>query len=966
MDISSYVIAYEPTTSKDVAIKQIAERFAYDLSYYTGARLKTVNFEHAEERMILFESGSEFLSVKGKDGNIIVSSNCELGFIYATEALFADYFTEGTISLDVNSISINSYKPQTMAQFLTYTAFETKYMRLNVGLDGRILGIYDKATGDNYAGTTATYIATITKSGNQLPTKKVEFSDVALFIFDNETALRFKYEVADEYLTLELLDDFGGNVSNLSFFNFNLSKIAENFSVIIYSLAYQTNPVTFPDGKSTTLGGIAYSKFHPVGSKLALIAGPKSEHRAIMKRVNETIDKTKVGYSPIGGANAMDHPGNYYDYMIVADWTSAAVIDGYIDLCNRYDIDLVDFHRGGSTFLNGTFDFIGYKDAADFRANVTDKLKANGIEAGLHVYSHLIEDGDKILTDPKWQQQVGVLSKMKLAEDMRSFGTIMKVDDSSKVVPIVNWAVRNSIYLLIDEEIVAITTYGENEFNVKRGAFNTKAADHKAGAEVRHLDGVYGMVAPDFDSELYLQVARNIAKAVDEGGFSMIYFDAFDGVGRQVPHNEIWYYCAKFVNEIYQNCKNPPMMESAMGVLVSTWISYTKPGAWDYPTIGYKPWNRMHVDSNDYYSQMYLPTTLGWYNFAPGVNNISSKYQYFDDLDYMGSLAIAYDMSNVYNPAPNVSPAYARNASYYAEIYSTLRKSNYFSEEIKKIIRDTPEKEYAVMQKTDGSWAFFEKFYAKQKLYDITIDKLQGVNPFDAQKPFIRIEGHQSSDGSNERVLVEFENLVGKKTFEGETDISNTHAFIVNVLGNNSDDAIGIRVKSESMYDDAVWDYAIKLDFEGWREFILVERENGSLEEYPFPSASHYALYRGPCEYGRVSDVTVYKFGTCDGVEIESIVAATHLSNPLKNPTVKIGDTMIKFETEIGESQYLEYFPGETTAKLYSIDGTCVDVSLKGEVIVPAGEFTAVMNADAADLPLRATITFGFTGAEVK
>ncbi|MCL2518265.1 MAG: hypothetical protein FWF15_06845, partial [Oscillospiraceae bacterium] len=321
----------------------------------------------------------------------------------------------------------------------------------------------------------------------------------------------------------------------------------------------------------------------------------------------------------------------------------------------------------------------------------------------------------------------------------------------------------------------------------------------------------------------------------------------------------------------------------------------------------------------------------------------------------------------------NTSPAYARNASYYAEIYSKLRKSNYFSEEIKKIIRDTPEKEYAVMQKGDGEWAFFEKYYTKQKLYDINTagrTEMQVTNPFDAQAPFfIRIEGHLSSKGANERTLVEIdENLQRKLTFTGETDISGTHAFIVRVLGNNSDDVIGIRVKSESMYDDAVWDYAIKLDFEGWREFVLVERENGSLEEYPFPPASHYALYRGPCEYGRVSDISVYKFGKCEGVQMENIAAATHLSNPIKNPTVQIGGTSVTFNTSIGESQYLEYFHGDTTAKLYSVDGLFVDVTVtvNGDANVPAGDFTAVMSAEASNMPLRATLTFGFTGPEVK
>ncbi|MCL2518271.1 MAG: hypothetical protein FWF15_06875, partial [Oscillospiraceae bacterium] len=646
-DISSYVIAYTNTEAKTGA-----DRFAYDIGYYTGKRISVINANQASGRMIVFDSGTAF-SIKGKDNNLYISGGNELELIYAYEAFLVNYLEGSKISIDVNNVSIDSYTAQNMNKFLTYTAFETKYMRLNIALNGHVLGLYDKASGENYANKGApTYIVAINKSGVKTPTE-ANFNDgTAVFTFDEETSLRFKYEISDDYFTLELLDDLGDNVTSVNFFNFNLTRIDEDFMVTLYSMAFQTNPNVYPDGKTTALGGTAYSKFHPKGSKLALIAGPKSEHRTLLKAANQVIDRTKVGYSDIGGANAMDHPGNYGDYIIVSD-SSRSAINGYIELSKKYGIDQIDFHYGASTFLNGSFEFIGYNSSAEFKTNVTDKLKEAGIVSGLHTYAHYIVPGDALLLDPKWQQQLGVLSTMTLTEDLSSSDLKLYVDDSSKVTPSVSWFSRNSRYLLIDEEIVSISTYGDNEFIVSRGCGGTKRAEHKAGATVKHLDGVFDLIAPDPNSELFLQVARNTAKAFNEGGFGMIYLDAIDGMGAHVPHDEVWYYNAKFINEILQNCEKSPIIEySAM--FPSMWISRTRMGAWDHPNIGYKEWNRRHVDSNMYYYDMHYPTTLGWYHFAPPVDNTNGKYKFFDDIDYMGSLAIAYNMGIVYIP---VAPA---------------------------------------------------------------------------------------------------------------------------------------------------------------------------------------------------------------------------------------------------------------------------------------------------------------------
>ena len=350
--------------------------------------------------------------------------------------------------------------------------------------------------------------------------------------------------------------------------------------------------------------------------------------------------------------------------------------------------------------------------------------------------------------------------------------------------------------------------------------------------------------------------------------------------------------------------------------------------------------------------------------------------QYFDDIDHLGSLSIAYNMGIVFNPSPaGQNAAYLRNGTRYAEIYSALRKSNYFSEAVKQIIRDNPQKEYAVQQKGDGSWAFFEKYYTATKLYDINTagrSTIAANNPFEAQQPFVRIEGYQSSTATTGTTLL---NLNSNADIRTQTlsasinvNINSQRALRVTVTGNNSNDAICIRLNCVTSTESSVADYVIRLNFEGEREFILSERDNGTFSDISFPGKydDHYAFLRADFNYSQVTGIQVYLSGACTGVRMSSIVATPAVTNAISNPTITIGGSSVTFNTTVSHSEYLEYMPGSATATKYSGTGAETTVTVTGVLpIVGSGAFEAEISADGAAMPIRATVTFGFTGPEV-
>ncbi|MCL2301272.1 MAG: hypothetical protein FWC27_14110 [Firmicutes bacterium] len=805
-----------------------------------------------------------------------------------------------------------------------------------------------------------------------LPVSAALEEDRLRVAFADGTTLDFLAEPKPGYIAFTLESPIPGEYTGLVFANSSLDCDIAAFSGVGCAMTWNVDMTYYPDAKAKHVMARVLNKGEVRGSKFAALFAPKERHRELLKAVVGDIADGAAAKSMVGGPYAMDSKSNYGDYMIVSS-SATKDLEAWKATAAAYSIDQIDFHQGGGTFVQGSMRFTEQGSPENFRKNIAEPLREAGIQSGLHTYAHFISNNDEILTDTKWQRQLDVQEIFTLAEDVsRSEKTLLAIESTANVSLKTGFFDCNTVYLLVDREIMKFTKVGANGFTVERGKCGTEKTKHAAGAEIRHLGGMFGMFSPDLDSELFLQVARWTAQAYNEGGFGMIYLDALDGLWSQTPE-EAWYYSAKFTNEIMKFCETDPMMECS-AMTPGFWISRARMGAWDYPTAGYKSFQRLHVAANLEFEDAYLPTTLGWYHMYPSEDNTSGRFQFFDDIDHLGALSAAYDMGMVFNPAPeeNASAAYLRNGRRFADIYSPLRKSGYFSEEAKAKVRENPDKEYAIVETSPGEWAFSEQKYIRTKLYDIGAPGRSAIvaeNPFAAQKPFIRIEGHRSSGSSEGTVLLP---LDPKQDLNGQSlsatlnaDLSEARALRVKVAGNNSGDALCIRLTSMSgsLGTSSLADYIVRLDFEGAREFVLAEPDNGSFSDLIFPekSESLYSYYREDFVYSNVTQIQVFLSGDCAGVRMSDIIATAHVSNAIVSPT--IGG--ITFLTSIGENEYLEYFPGEETAIKYDGKGNAETVAVDGalpEIAQGAFEISiAAGNDSLADMPLRATVTLGFS-----
>ena len=834
----------------------------------------------------------------------------------------------------------------------------------------RVLAIIDVRNGHNICPDAGTPFFVLEKrDGAEIPVERVEISDhenAVLTVLTAAGAFRVIAGVDREYFTFELEGKLPDGTYRMTFANTRFScDTADKDSLGAVGIALTTNvdPSYYPDNKSGRTGGVVYPHLGEAGAKLALIIAPVKRQKDVIKTVCAGIDKRRGICSKKGGAWGRDVRVNFTNYTIQHDSSVAFIVDN-LDFFKRIGVDMIDFHKGLGTFRQGDFRFAKYASAAEFRENVTTLLARNGLTAGLHTYAHYIDyDCDAILSKPEYQRQLKTLRTFTLARPIGADAQFVATEESTACVPNdFGFFVVNTPYVLIDNELIRFEKRDGFDCGfavAARGCAGTVAAAHAQGATIRHLEGYYFGFTPELGSDLFYEIARSTARAYNEGGFGSIYLDALDGINVHCDaRHEAWYYMAEFVRELLQYCDDDPVLEMST-FLPSMWAARGRIGAWDTPYRAYKAFNRKHAESNLEFIDRYGAPILGWYDFYPLTDKYPggehTKYQFPDDVDFMGSLAVAYDFATVFNGTTKEQLArYAglrRNVARY-KTYDYVRKAGLLTEAQRERLTERPG-EYVLSVDDGGNVSFTQTHYRRAKLFDLSDparNTVSFVNPFAAQTPFVRIEALLSTNYASPLTLLEPDEdkeLTAQpaalhRIFERETDISERLAKVVRVHGNGEQGSgvcadadcrtgdricgeeaaaggatgaagttagkICIKLRCATNSEKGFGEYIIDTDFAGTREFILVESDNGERTDHSFEQTEGlYAIYRSSLNNDRITEISVETEGNVSGVRMSPIIACAHVYEVLKDPSIKIGNASLTFDCELTSTDYIEF-----------------------------------------------------------
>lgn len=786
---------------------------------------------------------------------------------------------------------------------------------------------------------------------------------------------RFRLEAGGPFLAVELAELTGGDWYALEFARVPLTIDYDNpdgYGATAISAALGSIPLAMP-GMSDLLGGKTLGATFPRGAKILLIAAPKADLRGAIKTAAESIAPGAMPVSRAGGPWAAQTPKSRGNYIITGNKITDETAGQWIDHLKKFGIDQIDFHQGGA-FRQGDFVFDpeAYPGGvADFK-KMTDRLRASGMIAGFHTYAEFLSGDSKYVT-PVPHPDLDVMEEFTLAEDITDEQTDFAVEESTAdVSTITGFFVRNSLVLRVDDELIKFGAPNkEAPFGFgqcQRGAFGTVKAPHQKGAKVRHMTHMFGLFAPRADSELFLQIARETAQTYNEGGFSMIYLDALDGTGAIAPDPElVWFYDTLFVNEIIQNCVEPPLIEySTMNNNI--WLCRSRMGAWDSAHRGYRDFFNRHFQSNHLSAdRAFLPGQIGWLALAPAAGDDRPGFQkhtlFPEDIHYLGTktLARGYGYSLLDVPLTGILPAAEANGEILAR-YDKIRRAGGLGPETLRALND-PDRDFVLIEDSGDRDQIVP---ARYQSFEISPEErtFSFENPYRRQRPYIRIENrydagdYQSPDAVT---LLDFNEtplggVMKAEEFDPTIDLSRRLALGLWVFGTVSGTRYNLRIDSPKHMTSGHLDHFFADDFTGWRYIVLTRAQNGegAPADWPYSCGSIYDEFREMVHYDAISSVRLMADRETPEVKFRSVKALELKPYSLVNPKLTIAGESITFPVEIPSGYYLQWDPqcGDSQARVMTPDGAVVDT------VTPEGDFSMIP-AGAAEINWEADTTEG-------
>jgi hypothetical protein len=393
-----------------------------------------------------------------------------------------------------------------------------------------------------------------------------------------------------------------------------------------------------------------------------------------------------------------------------------------------------------------------------------------------------------------------------------------------------------------------------------------------------------------------------------------------------------------------------------------------------------------------------LPLHLGWWsNYTWNPPQVEPTFT--DDVEYLCCKMIGNDaglsmLGGLDTLTLNEHPVFRRLNGKIRQ-YEELRHNNYFSDSVRAVLRQ-PGKEFILYCDDNGRWNFRPAAWKKHKItgtghpssawtinnefgrqdVKLRLELLMSVKPYDdpenilltglpsdflvhGQAKGIKGEitassvkpgapGNTISFSAYSSGLVQREGswIKTEKNFKPWLDLHNNQALGVWINGDNCGELLNLRIESpEHLSMGARGDHFIKIDFDGWRYFELVETESSEFNNYIWPDEyfNVYNSYFYTVRFNTVDKLQLWYNNLPPGKEVSCMIgpvkALPMVSNIITSPSIKIGGEKIIFPVRMESGMYLEFYSAGD-CKLYSAAGKLLkEVKTEGRIpVIEPGE----------------------------
>ena len=712
---------------------------------------------------------------------------------------------------------------------------------------------------------------------------------------------------------------------------------------------------------------LASEKYGMLGRRGGILAVPRAKVREGWKAMTLAAG---VSHSKVGGAWALDDEGARGSY-IFATWMDMASLDDWISLCEKAGVDILHFHAWWDTWGESDVSTNCFPRGLPDMRLAADRLRAAGIRCGMHTMTLSMQFGSSFLT-PECSQELAYRHVYTLARDFRDGDDVLYVNepiapDQAKVLT----GDSNGNILQLGGELVEYNDFVREKpyrfLGVKRGFMktNVKRGGYAAGTAVKYPRHRFTAFFPDPDSPLADEVADRLAKVWKACGLCELFFDGSEG-----PRED--YVIDALVAKLHAK-----LDRGKDGIYCC--FSYNRPynmwfrsyaGAWDYPTTGPKPFTDCHVAHYLRNSRVenLVGLDMGWWQ--PWRGGATSRGFYDDEMEYYAAKCAGADaamsLHGFWRTSDHRLPFATESDTTRLGWWERARRARRFRAGLTERFA-APGADWRLKQDADGVWRVRPLAMTKQKVRgtdfakwtvdsseerpaELRVAALYAVDDAAAKTnalrlvdssflkdmvreaaPGVTVDGAAAANGN---IRLTASNASAEPTAAwcclkrtiGDPWLEVNRATTLWVKGDGSGATLNVQIRrTSSIFEGAIAEQYVKLDFTGWRKVGLLLRETDAeyADRFVWPYWDHHTqwspahLFRSLPLGRTVGAVSLYlngipKGGTVD-VEVSPVDSVPEKATTLEKATVVVNGqaTVLPFALKSGE--YAELRDGAWT-----------------------------------------------------
>ena len=640
-----------------------------------------------------------------------------------------------------------------------------------------------------------------------------------------------------------------------------------------------------------------------VGKTFGVVAGPRT---VLASGIGALASVTGIRPSACGGPKALDSEANRLSYAF-ANGLSPATVDDWIRFCKLSGIGVLHQDRWYETLGTYAVKKDLYPNGFADMAKVTKRIRDAGLHVGMHMLTGCINVNDPLVATRA--RELIPWCSYTLAKPFAPDSTELVVNEPlDPRHDVVYTYSGNGNFLRVGDEVVQYTALRKEKpyafLGLTRGFSGTKVSPTlPAGEPVDYLQQRYRAFYPKLGSKLIDDLADNIARVYNEGGFEQIYFDGAEGMGTPYRTDVM---CRK----IYERLKRSPIAEG--GGFRHAWWWRSRKGAWDSSQWDSKRFVDQHIKYADIFKKSELvQPQMGWW--APRLGWEPARGHFLDEMEYYAGKCTAIDaVFSVQCVGPDMSEAIRRQMELLGN-YERFRLARRFSDAAMRRLA-TPRAEQRLRRDASGNWMMTPVETVIRRAGNPGERSWTFERPV-ASKAALRVEQLWGVAETNGPVLLAAGTVPSNRTFAAPYfDCGKGRVVKFRLKGNGSGDVLRLRVSSPREYTRAECDHYLLVDFTGWREFTLPFRERQVAGDwfYEPPKMGLDTTFMNLLTYAHVSSVelSVVKEGgrpSADRIAFSDLQVVPHeLRSHPQGAAVIVNGRRIPVPFAMKDSDYAE------------------------------------------------------------